>query len=66
MADYLSKRRQYTVETLGYPEVDPGDLILYNGKEATVVEANINFNQGAMRETFILRGEEKLNGVANT
>ena len=66
MADYLSKRRQYTVETLGYPEVDPGDLILYNGKEATVLEANINFNQGAMRETFILRGEEKLNGVANT
>lgn len=66
MADYLSKRRQYTVETLGYPEVDPGDLILYNGKEATVVEANIDFNQGAMRETFILRGEEKLNGVANT
>lgn len=66
IADYLSKRRQYTVETLGYPEVDPGDLILYNGKEATVVEANINFNQGAMRETFILRGEEKLNGVANT
>lgn len=66
MADYLSKRRQYTVETLGYPEVDPGDLILYNGKEATVVEANINFSQGAMRETFILRGEEKLNGVANT
>ena len=66
MADYLSKRRQYTVETLGYPEVDPGDLILYNGKEATVVEANIYFNQGAMRETFILRGEEKLNGVANT
>ena len=55
-----------TVETLGYPEVDPGDLILYNGKEATVIEANINFNQGAMRETFILRGEEKLNGVANT
>lgn len=66
IADYLAKRRQYTVETLGYPEVDPGDLILYNGKEATVVEANINFNQGAMRETFILRGEEKINGVANT
>lgn len=32
------------------------DLILYNGKEATVIEANINFNQGAMRETFIREG----------
>lgn len=66
ISSYFQKRYEYTVETLGYPEVDPGDLILYNGKEATVIEANINFNQGAMRETFILRGEEKLNGVANT
>ena len=66
ISNYLQKRYEYTVETLGYPEVEPGDLITYRGKEATVIEANINFNQGAMRETFILRGEEKLNGVANT
>lgn len=66
LSDYLMKRYEYTAETLGYPEVDPGDLITFRGKEATVLEANINFNQGAMRETFVLRGEEKLNGVANT
>lgn len=59
MGDYLSKRNQYTVETLGYPELDPGDLITYDGKEATVIQANINFNQGAMRETLVLRGEDK-------
>lgn len=66
ISDYLQKRYEHTVETLGYPEVEPGDIIYYKNKEATVIEANINFNQGAMRETFILRGEEKLNGVANT
>nr|DAR40318.1 MAG TPA: protein of unknown function (DUF5048) [Caudoviricetes sp.] len=66
MADYLSKRRQYTVETLGYPEVDPGDLILYNGQQATVTEANISFQQGAMKETFTLRGETKIGNMANT
>lgn len=66
LSDYLLKRYEYTAETLGYPEVDPGDLITFRGKEATVLEANINFNQGAMRETFVLRGEEKLNGVANS
>lgn len=66
MADYLSKRRQYTVETLGYPEVDPGDLILYNGQQVTVTEANISFQQGAMKETFTLRGETKIGNMANT
>lgn len=66
MADYLSKRNQYTIETLGYPEVDPGDLILYDGKEATVIEANIHFEQGAMRENFVLRGEKKIGGMADT
>lgn len=65
IADYMSKQHQYTLETLGYPEIDPGDLITYNGKEATVVEANISFKQGAMRETFILRGETKNGDVAN-
>ena len=54
------------METLGYPEVDPGDLILYNGQQVTVTEANISFQQGAMKETFTLRGETKIGNMANT
>lgn len=56
MADYYSKRHQYEVDVLGYPECDAGDYILYNGKEVVVLENNITISGGAMRGKMKLRG----------
>lgn len=57
---YLNNRAEYTIETLGYPELDPGDRISLNGAYCTITDMEILFNSGAMRETFVLRGEDNV------
>lgn len=57
IANYVSNREKYTVECLGYPELDPGDMIVFSGKEVVVLQADITINNGAMREKLVLRGD---------
>lgn len=56
---YYSNRKLYEIETLGYPEVDACDRILFEGKPVIVLENIIENNQGA------LRGKMKLRGAGN-
>ena len=54
-ADYLGSRVEWEVETLGYPELQPGDRILYKGSKAYVKRTVIDTSSGSMRGKLILR-----------
>ncbi len=55
-AGYYRGRLQYELVTLGYPEIDAGDVVLYEGRPMTVLENNIEMDGGTMRGTMRLRG----------
>ncbi len=54
-ADYLGSRVEWEVETLGYPELQPGDRINYKGKKAYVKRTVITTQSGSMRGKLTLR-----------
>lgn len=65
VADYLTKRVEWTVNTLGYPQVQAGDKIKLKGEVAYVKKHVLSFNNGACRSAFTLRKEAQSN-VAGT
>lgn len=57
LAAYFGRNVEWNAETLGYPELQPGDLIGYKGMQASILEANITYKY-SLREQFVLRKEE--------
>jgi len=57
LAAHFGKNVEWSTETLGYPELQPGDLIGYKGMQASILDANITY-QYSLREQFTLRKEE--------
>ena len=54
-ADYLGSRVEWEIDTLGYPELQPGDRIMYKGKKAYVKRTVIETSSGGMRGKLTLR-----------
>lgn len=57
LAAHFGKSVEWGAETLGYPELQPGDLIGYKGMQASILDANITY-QYSLKEHFTLRKEE--------
>ena len=57
LAAHFGNSVEWSAETLGYPELQPGDLIGYKGMQASILDANITY-QYSLREQFTLRKEE--------
>jgi len=57
LAAHFGKSVEWSAEMLGYPELQPGDLIGYKGMQASILDANITY-QYSLREQFTLRKEE--------
>lgn len=57
LAAHFGRSVEWSAETLGYPELQPGDLIGYKGMQASILDANITY-QYSLREQFTLRKEE--------
>jgi len=59
LAAHFGKSVEWHAETLGYPELQPGDLIGYKGMQASILDANITY-QFSLREQFTLLKEESI------
>jgi len=59
LAAHFGKCVEWSAEMLGYPELQPGDLIGYKGMQASILDANITY-QCSLREQFTLRKEESI------
>ena len=57
LAAHFARGVEWNAETLGYPELQPGDLIGYKGMQASIFDANIIYKY-SMKEQFTLRKEE--------
>lgn len=55
-SEYYSGRIQYSLSTLGYPELDFADVLDYNDRRVIVLSNQITMSGGAMRGTLVLRG----------
>ena len=54
MRAYLNRNIQWKAETLGYPELQPGDIIAFKGSDASITDCELSFAQ-AFREKFTVR-----------
>ncbi len=57
LAAHFARGIEWNAETLGYPELQPGDLIGYKGMQASIFDANITYKY-SLKEQFTLRKEE--------
>ncbi len=57
MGAYFGRSIEWNVETPGYPELQPGDLIGYKGMQATILDANLTY-KFSLKGQFTLRKEE--------
>lgn len=64
-ARYYQARNVFSIDTLGYPEIDAGDSIIFNNTSVVVLENIITSKGGAMRGKMKLRGG-KPDGLADT
>lgn len=54
---YAEKDTEWNCETLGFPELEAGDLVEYKGEQAQIIKHNLKFDGGACRSSFVLRKE---------
>lgn len=54
--EYYGGRIQYAFQNLGYPELDFGDVIVYNDRRVVVLENVITGNGGGLSGSLRLRG----------
>lgn len=59
LAAHFGKNVEWNAQMLGYPELQPSDLIGYKGMQASILDANITY-QYSLREQFTLRKEESI------
>lgn len=57
LAAYFGKNIEWSAEVLGYPELQPGDLIAYKGMPARLLDASITYRY-SLRGQVVLRKEE--------
>jgi hypothetical protein len=58
LASHFAKGVEWQAETLGYPELQPGDSIGYKGARASIMDADITYKY-SLKERFTLRKEEE-------
>jgi len=57
LAAHFARSVEWKVETLGYPELQPGDPVGYKGMRGSILDADITYRY-SLRENFVLRKEE--------
>lgn len=55
VSSFAGADTEFQIETLGYPELDAADRIVYKGQDAVILKHALSFNGGACRSKFTIR-----------
>jgi hypothetical protein len=57
LAAHFARSVEWKAETLGYPELQPGDPVGYKGMRGSILDADVTYRY-SLRENFVVRKEE--------